>query len=157
MAIRTIFISLFISTLLFSQAALSQSADDRVTLTVKDSSGAPISGAKVDVTLSGVTIRSLVTDANGSVQIEKFKEGRLKATVSASGFATVVRDLDYSGELIDVILSVGGLNEVVTVTATRTQVTASAISSGPCREPRLSMREPFRFVHAFAGSTVIVY
>jgi hemoglobin/transferrin/lactoferrin receptor protein len=128
MATRTFLISLFISTVLFSQAVLSQSAGDAILITVKDSSGAPIAGAKVEVTVGGIAIRSVNTDADGSARIEGLKDGSYKAAVSASGFATVVRDVERGGQPsqpIDVVLGVGGVNEVVTVTATRTQVTAS--------------------------------
>lgn len=127
MAIRTFFISLLVTAVL-SITVLSQDAGDQISILVTDTNGSPVAGAKVDLTLGGIAVRGLVTDASGTVRFQGLKQGSYKAAVSAGGFATVVRSVDVaarSAQPVTVELGVGGVSEVVTVTATRTQVTAA--------------------------------
>ncbi|HEX6279990.1 MAG TPA: TonB-dependent receptor, partial [Pyrinomonadaceae bacterium] len=110
--------------LLTAGAAFAQTADS-IEVSVKDSAGAPIAGAKVELGVGGLAVRNQISNENGSVRFDGLKQGNYRVTVSASGFSTVVRDAAIGQPAVEVVLGIGGVNEVVTVTATRTQVTAS--------------------------------
>lgn len=97
------------------------------TVEVKDSNGSAVSGAKVDLVLGGIKIKSVAANAEGVAVFDDVKPGGYKVSVEARGFASVLREAPVANgpdEKLEVILPVSGVNETVTVTATRTQVTA---------------------------------
>jgi hypothetical protein len=93
-----------------------------VTGTVRDSSNAVLPGVTVEATSSALLApRAVVTGDNGVYRIIDLPPGTYTITYSLTGFSRVVRDrveLSGSGVLtIPVELSVGGLQETVTVTS----------------------------------------
>ena len=99
-----------------------------VEIAVKDANASPVAGAKVDVSLGGLSVRSAVSDATGTVRFDDLDAGTYRIAVSSNnGFTSVSRELVIGSQPIpatEIVLGVGGVNEAVTVTATRTQVTA---------------------------------
>lgn len=98
-----------------------------VTITVRDDQGSAVAGASVEVSLGGFPVRSVVTDEFGAASFRDLKPGNYRAAVSAAGFSTTIRDVtvgDAPAGTIDIMLGVGRVNETVTVTATRNQVTS---------------------------------
>lgn len=111
--------------LISATSAFAQSG--AVTFNVKDDQGAAVAGASVDLSLAGFRVRSVVTDASGAASIQDLKPGLYKAAVSAAGFSTTLQDVtigESPAGVIGIVLAVGRVNETVTVTATRTQVTS---------------------------------
>jgi hypothetical protein len=129
MAARKYLLSLFISSFLsFSLTVFAQSAGAPITKSVKDANGSPVAGAKVDLTLSGLTVRSTVSDASGDARFDGIKEGKYRIAVSARAFATQYREISVGNQpvpITDFVLEIGGVSEVVTVTANRTEITAA--------------------------------
>lgn len=122
MAKRSLLLAFFIFALL-SFSGFSQNSDQTITISVKDSNGDAVAGAAVELTGRTFGTRTFVTDSQGVARFEKVSGDRLKAGVSATGFPTVYRDIKVSGTAnLEIVLSPGAINETVTITATRTQV-----------------------------------
>ncbi len=78
--------------------------------------------ARNQVTGKEITAR---TDPEGNFNFEGLPNGKYRVTVAAAGFSTASREVSIEGDAVrslDISLSVGSINEEVTVTATRTQV-----------------------------------
>jgi len=122
MATGRLVLAFFVSAIL-SFSVFSQNSDQTITVSVKDSNGAAVAGASVELTGRTFRSRTLVTDSQGEVRFDGVRADTLKAGVSAAGFPTVYRDITPSGSAsTEIILSPGSINESVTVTATRTQL-----------------------------------
>ncbi len=124
---RLIVFIIFISPLIFVSGVSSQTPGTGVTIRVKDSNGAAVPGAAVNVTLRGQHIRSAETAANGTVTIENLVDGDYRVIVQAKGFPIIAKDVVLkagSRESQDIVLSPGDISESVTVTATRGQITS---------------------------------
>ena len=122
LAFRTLLLILFVSA-----AVLAQGPTSKVSITVKDSNGAAIPNAQIELTIGSVALRSMVSDANGVALLDGLKPGNYRLLVSAEGFTSSNKEValgDQANASIDVVLTVGGVSETVTVTATRTQVTS---------------------------------
>jgi len=122
LAFRTLLLILFVSS-----AVLAQGTTSSVTITVKDSNGAAIPNAQIELTIGSVAMRNMVSDANGVALLDGLKPGNYRLLVSAEGFTSSNREValgDQANASIDVVLTVGGVSETVTVTAARTQVTS---------------------------------
>jgi hypothetical protein len=97
-------------------------AQASITGTVKDTSGAVIPGATVEVASPVLIekVRTAVTDGNGRYQILDLRPGDYVVTFTLTGFNAVRRDgitLSGSGTVaVDAELRVGALAETVTVT-----------------------------------------
>jgi hypothetical protein len=97
--------------------------EGKVTGTVASQDGAPLPGATVDI--SGPALlavkRSATTSARGVYLLSNLPVGKYRLTVSCEAFKTVVRDnIDVSAAAVvtvDVVLPVGEVAEIVTVTA----------------------------------------
>ena len=121
-------------------AAMAQGAFSGV---VKDASGAVLPGVTVEARSPALIegARAVVTDGNGQYQIVDLRPGTYALSFTLPGFSTVKRDgLELSGArivTIDVQLTVGGVQETVTVSgetpvvdiqsSTRQQVMSDAI------------------------------
>jgi hypothetical protein len=104
--------------LLVPTAARAQAA---ITGLVKDVSGGVLPGVTVEVA-SPVLIekaRTVATDASGQYRVVDLRPGTYTVTVSLTGFKTVKRDgIELTGTFVATVnadLSVGGLEETVTV------------------------------------------
>jgi len=87
--------------------------------TVRDNSGAVVSGASITVVGAGGVEQHAVSGPDGRFSIASPPPGDLTIVVRAPGFAEWTQSAPASREL-DVVLSVAGLFETVTVTPTRT-------------------------------------
>lgn len=103
---------------------------------VVDSSGLALPGVTVEATSTALpTPRVAVTGANGDYRMAALQPGTYTVTFTLSGMQTVSRSAQVQLQqdtAVNVTLSVGGVSETVTVTATTTYVdtTNATIKSG---------------------------
>ncbi len=97
-----------------------------IRITVKDSAGAVVSGAAVKITTRSGATRTAVTGETGVAEFELALDGELRVVVSAAGFPDKLVSLAGNGAAIDseIVLDLGTINESVTVTAARTQISS---------------------------------
>jgi outer membrane receptor protein involved in Fe transport len=95
-------------------------ADPLITGTVRDITGAVVSGASVIVRTESGQEQQAVTGSDGRFVIEKIPIGQATLVVRAGGFAERQQPISGSGR-IDVVLSVATVLETVTVTPTRAE------------------------------------
>jgi hemoglobin/transferrin/lactoferrin receptor protein len=90
---------------------------------VEDSAQQPIAGATVALRnkLTGST-RTTVTDSDGKYSFDGVSKGEFDVVATAKGFGRVSKDAPIGVETV-ITLDPGQINETVTVTATRTEVT----------------------------------
>jgi hypothetical protein len=88
---------------------------------IVDPSGAVVSNAKVSVTqVDNGAVRNVVTDSSGQWLVSNLSSGRVRVTVSASGFNRLVRDFNYDGSRpvpFSFALNLGAAMETVEVTS----------------------------------------
>ena len=115
---------------------VAQTSTSIISGTVTDSSGAIIAGAKVDVKNVGTGIVvSLTSDAQGRYRASELVIGEYEVQAGQAGFQTVIKkgvETAVGGEaIVDVVLTVGQSQQVVTVDAQVSQVdtTTSAITN----------------------------
>ncbi|HCA59086.1 MAG TPA: hypothetical protein DEP46_14020, partial [Blastocatellia bacterium] len=98
----------------------------RISIAVKDSAGAVVSGATVKITTRSGATRTAVTGETGVAEFELALDGELRVVVSAAGFPDKLVSLAGDGAAIDseIVLDLGTINESVTVTAARTQISS---------------------------------
>jgi hemoglobin/transferrin/lactoferrin receptor protein len=123
---RTSFVAVLFLVLSLVTATLGQSSD-AVEVVVKDANGSIIVGATVEASLSGVTVRSLVTDSTGTVKFSGLRSGNYRFSAAASGFSSLTREVELPAQTptpVEITLGARGASEVVTVTASRTEVTS---------------------------------
>ena len=115
------FAILAVLTLVISTAALAQTGGGATLVgTVKDTSGALVGGAKVKVVNTETNfVTETTTAADGAYYVPYLTPGNYRVTVTAPGFKEFVREgiSLRSAEVprIDLVLEVGAVNEVVTV------------------------------------------
>jgi len=122
----------FLRTLLFAGAAIAallttpeaSAQDSRGVIlgTLSDATGGLLPGVSVSVTNEGTNVSvNLVTDARGAYQARNLNSGTYSVTAKLDGFKTAVRKgivLTVGDAIpIDLVLSPGGVSEVVVVTA----------------------------------------
>ncbi len=97
-----------------------------VRITVKDSAGAVVSGATVKVTTRSGASRTAVTGDTGVAEFDLAANGEVRVVVSAAGFPDKLVSLSVDRAAIEseVVLDLGTINETVTVTAARTQISS---------------------------------
>ena len=98
----------------------------RIGITVKDSAGAVVSGAAVKITTRSGATRTALTGETGVAEFELAVDGEIRVVVSAAGFPDKLVSLAGNGAAIDseIVLDLGTINESVTVTAARTQISS---------------------------------
>jgi hemoglobin/transferrin/lactoferrin receptor protein len=111
---------------LFSVSTFSQNNQESIRGTITDANGANIAGAKVKIRnkISGSEFQTQ-TDASGNFSFDGLAKGNYRLTVEAAGFSSSTREIslkENSMENFDIPLSIGNINETVTVTATRTEL-----------------------------------
>src|SRR5690606_23791875 len=82
---------------------------------------------KVELFVGGLAVNTAVTNDSGIVHFSVQKPGNYRISVAADGFASTTREVSLTtgANITEAFrLDVGGISEAVTVTATRTQVTA---------------------------------
>jgi outer membrane receptor protein involved in Fe transport len=115
-------IFLFLAILTVSTFCFAQETTGSLLGTVRDSSGALISGAKVTVsTPTLVGTKSFDTDSKGYYHFENLPPGTYTITVTASGFATrqqegLILQVGHTPS-VDFALSVGASSEVIEVSS----------------------------------------
>ncbi len=107
----------------------------RIVGTVHDTSGAAVPGARVTVENTGTSIRhSVTTDATGQFVVTQLQPGTYTASVEHEGFQKVVEapfPLTVTQVVtLDVGLTVGEVNQVVTVTASEPLLESGTSSLG---------------------------
>src|SRR5688500_18819005 len=112
-------VSAFLWLLLLPAIAAAQAS---ITGVVQDSSGAVLPGVTVEAASPALLekVRTATTDANGQYRITELRPGAYVVTFSLPGFSGVKRDgINLTGSFtstVDANLSVGNLNETITVT-----------------------------------------
>jgi Carboxypeptidase regulatory-like domain len=109
-----------LSLLLTSAVAFAQLSTAQLSGRVTDESGAVLPGVTVTATQTDTGLsRSDVTDANGSYVLPNLPTGPYRLEVSLTGFRTYVQTgivlQVAAAPVINVVLSVGALEETVTV------------------------------------------
>ncbi len=112
--------SVLLVLLLLPSSVLAQAA---LTGTVRDSSGAVLPGATVEVSSPALIekVRTVVTDSGGLWRIVGLRPGDYAVSASLPGFATVKREgITLSGSAtltVPLVLAVGSVQETITVTS----------------------------------------
>lgn len=112
--------------LFISLAVPAQLPAGELVVSVKDANSRAIAGS--DVVLRNTVIgfeKRVITDADGSYRFKGLPVGEYGIVVAAKGFAVASRKVSIDSRApsnAEIVLSVGGIMESVTVTATRTQV-----------------------------------
>src|SRR5258706_14785616 len=99
--------------------ATAQSDRGAIAGTVKDSTGAVLPGARVELQQKGP---SAVSDAQGQFTLIDIAPGKYTLRVSASGFALFSTDLTVSSGAqvhVDAVLPIGTQNQAITVSRGR--------------------------------------
>ncbi|MEO6402304.1 MAG: carboxypeptidase-like regulatory domain-containing protein, partial [Vicinamibacteria bacterium] len=110
-----------IATLLFPRESQAQDSRGLVLGTLTDSTGGLLPGVSVSVTNEGTNVAvNLVTDSKGAYQARNLNSGTYSVTAKLDGFKTAVRkgiEVRVGSAIpIDLVLSTGGVSEVVVVT-----------------------------------------
>lgn len=111
----------------FTAASAAAQTQPNLEIAIKDASGAPVAGAKVELVVGGLTVNTATTSDTGVVHFSIQKPGSYRINVEANGFASMTREVALTAganKPEEFSLDVDGISETVTVTATRTQVTA---------------------------------
>ena len=146
-----------------SNAAYAQEINGTIAGTVKDSSGAIVSGATVTITNSDtkVDVRTVTTDDNGQYSAPLLTAGNYSLAVQAPNFKKSVQtniQLDANQtRTVDIILEAGNIAEVVTVEASpiavelRTPQASTVINGDQVRELSLNNRNWVQLVALAPG------
>jgi hypothetical protein len=120
--LRTILLIAAIATGISTPNAFAQDSRGVILGTLTDSTGGILPGVAVTVTNEGTNVSvNLVTDAKGAYQARNLNSGTYSVTAKLDGFKTAVKRgvVVTVGDAIpiDLVLSTGGVAEVVVVTA----------------------------------------
>lgn len=120
------FIFTFLLLATFTLSALSQNNQNDLSGRVADVNGANLANTSVIArNLANGEQFTVQTDAQGNFLFQNLPNGKYRITFESAGFSSVSREISLNGtasEKLEIALSVGNINENVTVTATRTQV-----------------------------------
>ena len=120
---------------LWSSFTLAQETRSAILGTVKDSAGAVVAGATVEVTQTETNATSkLTTNDSGYFEAPYLLPGTYTISVTASGFKKYVQQgyqlTVNSRQNINITLEVGGASETVTITATSGPLLETTSGSG---------------------------
>jgi outer membrane cobalamin receptor len=90
---------------------------------VKDSTGGTVSGATVVIRNSSGAEMRTVSGTDGRFSFPNAPDGQTTITVRAGGFAEATKEVSGSQD-VEIVLALPQLNDTVTVTATRSEITA---------------------------------
>ena len=121
---KLLFSIIFIT--LFSFSVFSQNNPETIKGTVTDANGASVAGAKVKIR-NKVSANEFQTqtDSSGNFSFDGLTRGDYRVNVEAAGFSSSTKEIfikENSMDNLEITLSVGNINETVTVTATRTEL-----------------------------------
>ncbi len=125
----------FIGVLFLTVSVGAQSSTSRITGTVSDGTGSFVEGAMVTLTneSTGVTFTQITTN-DGVYAFTSLTAGRYTIAVEQSGFKKTVQTgnvLEVSTPLnVDLVLEIGGVNEVVTVVSDRETIQTNTATLG---------------------------
>jgi outer membrane receptor protein involved in Fe transport len=150
--------------LLMPAVANAQSADATLTGTVKDSSGAILPGATITVRNRGTNdSRTTLSGAEGLYRVTNLPRGSYDVKAELQGFQTVTQTdvLLTVGETVrlDFAMTVGGLNETVSVTSQATLVNteegrlSNLVDEKRVSELPLNGRNAFQLMELQPGAT----
>jgi len=153
-----------ILTVLLSLCAVSAYAQFKASIqgTVQDSKGGVVAGAKVTVTNESTgAIRETTTSDQGFYRVNELAPGTYTVTVEASGFKhTISKNIVVDAEQprgYDVILDIGAVSDVVTVSAsteglqTENASTTNTISSQEILALPQFGRDPYELIRLTPG------
>jgi hypothetical protein len=153
--VRVIFACAVLILSFHASAALGQVATGQISGRVTDTSGAVLPGVDITVTqtATGIT-RQTVTNESGQYTIPSLPLGPYRITAALQGFRTFVQEgitLQVNANLVvDPALTIGELNETITVTARPSDVAVEtrsmAVASVVQREQILELPLPARDV-----------
>lgn len=139
--------SIILSILIFAFAANGQ--QNAFSITAKDPNGGVIPGARISLKSKSGVEQNAITNSEGIAQFTNLEGGEYLVIVDAAGFPKTAREMTFDGSTnsLDFVLSVGSINETVTTTATRTQMTTddTAVPTTTVGRERLE-REPVNTV-----------
>ncbi|HLH03330.1 MAG TPA: carboxypeptidase regulatory-like domain-containing protein [Bryobacteraceae bacterium] len=112
--------------------------------TVKDSSGAVVPGATVEISVSGQAPIQLTTDSKGSFASADLPAGAYRVTIRAKGFEQLTKavELGSSAVVLELELAVAGAREEVTV--------GGKVSNYANSDPTYQALRANRLGHSFA-------
>jgi Carboxypeptidase regulatory-like domain len=132
---RLTIVLFFVCAALMGKQAMAQQATAQFGGTVKDPSGAVISGAKIILKNAATNVnRSTTSGKDGEYLLAAIPIGNYELTVEQPGFSTYVRkgitlEINQNGHL-DVVLPVGAQSQVVEVTGDVSQVDTISATLG---------------------------
>jgi outer membrane receptor protein involved in Fe transport len=144
--------------MLWAVAAFAQTDTGQITGTVRDTTGAVVSGAKVTATsITTATVRSGVSNSTGNYTIAALKPDTYDVTIEAQGFKKVTRRVQVavsSTNEVSVEMAVGGAATTVEVTGSNEGATvdtenatmSSVIGSHEIAELPTLTRNPYDLV-----------
>ena len=156
-------ISLLAILALCSGWAFAQKENGQITGTIKDASGAVVSGAKVTAkSLNTGLARETVTNSSGIFTLTQFPPGPYEVVIEAAGFQKVTQQVTVSvGAVTEVStkLKVGGAATTVEVTGTGEAATvntenatlAAVVTSQQVNELPTLTRNPYDLVGISGG------
>lgn len=107
-------------------AVIAQDRQGELQIVVKDSFGKNLLGASIAATnVETGGEKTETSNADGKAVFQNLRSGNYRITVGAKGFGAVSREISLEDGLsqnLEIELSVRGISENVTVTATRTQI-----------------------------------
>ncbi len=148
--------------LLSGNAALAQTTNGRLVVTVKDQTGAVIAGANVKIINEGTNQEvDATTNESGTLISPLLPIGRYKVSVEAPDFKTAVSEnvkLDIGQDYtINVSMEAGGTSEIITVNAgeelvqTTNAEVKNIVTEKQIQELPLDGRSPLRLIQLQAG------
>jgi hypothetical protein len=155
MQLRVVFVWLVLMLSLHASVASGQVATGQISGRVTDTSGAVLPGVDITVTQTATAItRTTVTNEAGQYSIPSLPLGPYRITATLQGFRTFVQEgitLQVNANLVvDPTLTLGELNETITVTARPSDVAVEtrsmAVASVVEREQILEIPLPARNV-----------
>lgn len=148
---------------LFAVSAFAQVETGQIAGTVKDQTGAVISGASVTVTSAGGFVRTTTTDEQGNYTLTNLQAGTYDVKVEKSGFATLTSKAQVvtgSRVVVDASLGAQGNVDIVEVTGqegiqinTETQELKTVVSERQLKELPTINRDPNSLVQ-LSGNVV---
>ena len=120
--LRSVVLGAAIGALIAPSRVVAQDSRGVILGTLTDSTGGILPGVSVSVTNEGTNVSTnLVTDAKGAYQARSLNAGTYSVTAKLDGFKTAVQkgiEVHVGAAVaINLVLSTGGVSEVVTVTA----------------------------------------
>jgi Ca-activated chloride channel homolog len=117
---RSLALAAVISVLTLAVPFTAQQSAGTIAGVVKDSTGAPIPGATVQITARGIAPITRVSDSSGTFTFERVPTADYDITVILTGFKRLTARISVKQDKttrFDVVLQLGGVTETVTVTA----------------------------------------